>query len=194
MAARHAGRGSSAGPNDVTDCGTVGRVTGVEGFACRTCGTWHDGLPFSFQSLAPDYWTDEAAADGQSELGEEQCIIRGELFFVRALIRLPVLDAEEDFEWGVWVSLSESSFLRMSEVWEHEGREREPPAFGWLSSSLPAYEQPTLNLKTTVHTQPVGLRPLVELEPTDHTLAIEQREGIRRCRVQEFAESIVHGA
>ncbi|MGW1264432.1 DUF2199 domain-containing protein [Streptomyces drozdowiczii] len=37
------------------------------------------------------------------------------------------------------------------------------------------YATTTLNLKTRVHTRPVGDRPFVELEPTDHPLAIEQR-------------------
>jgi len=29
-----------------------------------------------------------------------------------------------------------------------------------------------------VHTQPVGFRPHVEVEPTAHPLAVEQREGV----------------
>jgi len=43
-----------------------------------------------------------------------------------------------------------------------------------------------------VHTQPVGVRPVVELEPTDHPLAVEQRTGITVARVQEFAEQLLH--
>ncbi len=43
-----------------------------------------------------------------------------------------------------------------------------------------------------VQTQPVGMRPLVELETTDHPLAIEQREGITMDRVLELAERILH--
>jgi len=43
-----------------------------------------------------------------------------------------------------------------------------------------------------VHTQLVGRRPLVELEPTDHPLAAEQRVGITMARVQEFAEQLFH--
>ena len=30
-----------------------------------------------------------------------------------------------------------------------------------------------------VHQRPPGLRPTLELEPTDHPLAVHQREGIR---------------
>jgi hypothetical protein len=48
-------------------------------------------------------------------------------------------------------------------------------------------------LKTNIHTNPVGVRPFVELEPTDHPLAVEQRNGITLARVQEIAEIILHG-
>ncbi|MFD9615564.1 DUF2199 domain-containing protein [Streptomyces sp. NPDC059083] len=49
-----------------------------------------------------------------------------------------------------------------------------------------------MNLKTKLHTQPIGDRPLVELEPTDHPLAVEQRTGITSARVQWIAEQILH--
>jgi hypothetical protein len=43
-----------------------------------------------------------------------------------------------------------------------------------------------------VHTREVGQRPRIELEPTDHPLAVEQRQGITRERVQEIAEIVLH--
>jgi hypothetical protein len=46
---------------------------------------------------------------------------------------------------------------------------------------------------THVHTRAVGRRPFVELEPTDHLLAVEQREGITQERVREIAELVLHG-
>jgi hypothetical protein len=167
-------------------------MTGEDGYTCRCCGQWHDGLAFAYGVDAPAYWSPELGADAHSVLEQEICIIGDERFFVRALVRLPVLDADEDFEWGVWVSLSSDNFTRMADVWEQEGREAEPPMFGWLSTELPVYEPSTINLKTMVHTRPVGLRPLVELEPTDHLLSVEQREGISLARVQEFAELLQH--
>jgi hypothetical protein len=76
----------------------------------------------------------------------------------------------------------------MAEVWSTPGREREPAYFGWLSTELPAHSIATLNLKTHVHTEPVGTRPHVVLEPTDHPMAVEQRTGITVHRVHEIAE------
>jgi hypothetical protein len=89
------------------------------------------------------------------------------------------------------VSLSPTNYQRLMELWYQPGRESEPPYFGWLQAQLPLYP-PTLNLKTMVHTQPVSMRPLVELEPTDHPLAVEQHQGITMKRVQEIAELVLH--
>jgi hypothetical protein len=92
---------------------------------------------------------------------------------------------------GVWVSLSEANFERMSELWETLGRENEPAYFSWLSTSVPCYPD-TLNLKAHVHNRPLGERPLVELEPTEHPLAVEQRDGITMARVKEIVECVMH--
>ena len=65
----------------------------------------------------------------------------------------------------------------------------EEPYFGWLSTSIPGYPD-TLNLKTHVHTRAIGIRPFIELEPTNHPLAIEQREGITLQRVEGIKEIV----
>jgi hypothetical protein len=161
-------------------------------FLCRSCGERHDGPPLAYAQPAPAYWLPELADDENSVLGEEQCVIRREHFFVRAQIPIPLLDHDGSFEWGVWVSLSGESFRRMSELWEQDGREQEPACFGWLAVELPVYEPSTLELRTRVHTQPRGRRPLVELEPTDHPLAVEQRAGITMDRVRWIAEAVLH--
>jgi hypothetical protein len=67
-----------------------------------------------------------------------------------------------------------------------EFRDHEGPFFGWLCSDLSIYPQ-TFGLKCTVRLQNRGIRPSIELEPTDHPLAIEQRNGITMDRVKEFA-------
>ncbi len=130
----------------------------------------------------------------RAELSADSCVI--ELpevthFFIRGRLEIPIVGSEDLFVWLVWTSLSEKSFRRVTELWEQPGREGEPPYFGWLCSELP-YSTPTLGLKTHVHTRPVGERPFVEVEQTDHPLAIEQRAGITRDRVQAIAELFAH--
>ena len=65
------------------------------------------------------------------------------------------------------------------------------PFFGWLNAYLKPYPD-TMNLKTQVHLRDNGIRPFIELEPTDHPLAIEQRTGISVTRVAELYEIMVH--
>jgi hypothetical protein len=159
---------------------------------CHSRGQHHDDPPFSYAAPAPAYWRDDLDGDGRSVLDDEVCVIQAQHYFVRARLVIPVLDAETDFEWGVWVSLSRTNFGRMVERWTMPGREREPAYFGWLSTELPGYPIGTLNLKTEVHTAPVGQRPHIVLEPTDHPLAIEQRGGISVQRVREIAGLLLH--
>jgi hypothetical protein len=102
-----------------------------------------------------------------------------------------MLDSDDSFAWEVWVSLSRDSFGRMMDDWEKPGRESGPSYFGWLSNAISGYPS-TINLKTHVHTRPIGRSPAIELEPTDHPLAVEQRTGITAARVREIAELARH--
>jgi hypothetical protein len=51
-----------------------------------------------------------------------------------------------------------------------------------------------MDLKTRVHLRDYGPRPWIELEPTDHPLALEQRNGISIDRVAEIYSVMVHSA
>jgi hypothetical protein len=62
------------------------------------------------------------------------------------------------------------------------------PFFGWLCTRIAFYQQDTLLLKTFAHFRGGGLRPFIELEPTDHPLAVDQKNGIPL----EKAWQIVH--
>ena len=163
---------------------------------CRSCGQRHDGMPMAFGAEAPYYWDPALAQDESSVLEQDYCIINAEHFFVRGNLAIPVTAAPAgtEFTWGVWVSLSRASFARALDVWTTAGRQNEPPYFGWLCTELPVYQPSTLLLKTHVHAQPIGKRPLIELERTDHPLALEQGTGITLARVQEIAEALQHPA
>lgn len=161
-------------------------------FTCSHCGESHD-LPMSFVFEAPVYWYGLPEGDRPSRavLDEELCVIDNQHFFIKGRICIPVHESPDQFVWVVWVSLSETNFKRAVAAWERADREAEPPYFGWLSSEVPGYPS-TRNLKTLVHTRPLGERPEVELEPTDHVLAREQREGVSLARVREMVEAALH--
>ena len=61
-----------------------------------------------------------------------------------------------------------------------------------MSVELAPFYPPTTGLKLNVHTREVGRRPFLELEPTEHPLAVEQRQGITVERVRQLNEAILH--
>ena len=87
-------------------------------------------------------------------------------------------------------SLSKTNFERMSDLWESTGRESEPPYVGWLSTAIPGYER-TVSLKLLVHTQPVGTRPLIQVQEQEHPLYRDQVEGISWARACELSHAAV---
>nr|WSX52961.1 DUF2199 domain-containing protein [Streptomyces sp. NBC_00974] len=164
------------------------------GFTCSCCGDHHAELPMSYSTRAPDDWDPSFENDPDSMLSSDQCVIKGQHFFIGGLVEIPVIGSQDVFSWGVWVSLSKDNFARAVEVWNTQGREAERPYFGWLSTELALYSEGTSNLKTNAHTRPLGRRPSIELEPTDHPLAVEQRTGITLDRVREIAMAVLHPA
>jgi hypothetical protein len=111
-------------------------------------------------------------------------------FFVRGCLEIPIIGRDDRFVWGMWVSVSETNFHRILDLWSASDAENEPPMFGWLCNDIPLYPR-TLELATHVHLRSGGRRPAIELEPTDHPLAIEQREGISIARVEEIAAQLM---
>jgi hypothetical protein len=103
---------------------------------------------------------------------------------ILANIELPVMGRPHDqFVWTCWISLSHKSYNRMQRLWDQPDRAGQESAFGYISSALPTYEPSTFALKSRVHTRAIGLRPWVELEPTEHPLPVEQRDGIGEERI-----------
>ncbi len=162
-------------------------------FKCTACDEWHDGMP-GFGVDAPLFFhaisSEERA--GRCVLDSNTCVIDAEYFFVRGCLEIPVRGEKEPFIRGNWVSLSKQRFDEFMSCFHLPKRAHVGPFFGWLSAELPLYPS-TENLKTRVHLRDDDVRPYVELEPTDHPLAVEQRNGITVDRVAEIYAHYVHG-
>jgi hypothetical protein len=161
-------------------------------FVCSACGETHQGMP-SFGARAPaSYFAiPEAERAARCRLGTDDCVIDESTFFVLGCLDIPVHGESEPFSWGVWVSLSRSSYEQWQWTYEAEKRSHIGPFFGWLNATLKPYPD-TMNLKTRVHLRDGKLRPFIELEPSDHPLYLEQRDGIPVARVAELYTLIVH--
>jgi hypothetical protein len=167
----------------------------TEGYICHTCGKHHPGPPMDFSVDVPYPYLTIPVEERKAHcyLTSDVCVIDGKEFYVRGCLDIPVFDSPRPFTWGVWVSLSEKSFKRAMELWDDDGRDKEPPFFGWLCTRLSPYPDTGL-LKTNVHLRPANQRPFIELEPTDHPLAVEQRNGITMARVREIAAVLLHSS
>lgn len=161
-------------------------------FKCLACEEWHEGMP-SFGATAPLYYYSmpETQREERCHLTSETCVVDDEIFFVRGCIETPVIGVAEPFVWGAWVSLSSKSFDEFVATFEYPNRSEFGPYFGWLSSEFLVYPS-SQSLKTHLHIRELGLRPLIEIEPTDHPLAIEQQAGITVERVAEIYAAYVH--
>jgi hypothetical protein len=155
-------------------------------FRCPVCQELHEDLPHVGMDRPDQYWdVAEAERDRRVELTSDTCVIDGEHHFIRGVIEVPVHGHPDPFGFGAWVSLQRENFLRYL---------REPdsgelgPFFGWLCTRIDYYPEGTLLLRTRAHFRPGGLRPAIEVQPTDHPLARDQREGISL----EKAWEIVH--
>ncbi len=146
---------------------------------CTTCGESHEDLPAAVVS-APAVWF-EASEEEQAEefdLTSDTCIWKDEHFFIRGVLAIKLSDRDGTFEFGVWSTLSRENFLRYMEMFEEVDRVEIEPMFGWFSNGLPGYPD-TINLKCNIIPREPDLRPLIELQPNDHPLSLQQQNGIR---------------
>lgn len=164
-------------------------------WSCAICGIEHDDLPTCYGAEPPWRLLGLAEADlpARVEANADLCVVDGEQFFIRGHIEIPIHGHEAPFAWSVWCSLSRASFEHARAHWTDPERDHEPPYFGWLCTVLPTYPS-TLHLQTMVHARKPGQVPWIEVEPTEHPLAVEQRAGIPWSRVEQIAHvALGHG-
>lgn len=166
---------------------------------CGSCDEWHTGPCLDFGFSQPYHWTKDLDRSSRwsnlipralnkpnpTFLDQDYCSIKGESFFVRGLIHLPIIGAAESLRWGVWGSLSRENFEKLLRMKDDPARVDVPPMFSWLSSQISEYPD-TLGMKMFAHTQEPGTRPYFRLERCDHPLAVEYHHGITPERVREI--------
>jgi hypothetical protein len=161
-------------------------------FRCHRCGEQHTGLP-GWHFAEPAHNVPAAERDARVSLTDDGCTIDDREFYVKGLLEIAVRETDHAFTWGVWLSLSEQSFERYCVLFKDERRAAGESFFGWLCNRLPGYPD-TLLLRTRLHVREYPNRPWVQLEPTDHPLAVDQREGISAERAAAMTEQLLHQA
>lgn len=159
---------------------------------CPCCGISHGGL-IDLACSKPEPWTgsedkvpNSEVASSRHFLSEDFCILDGEHYFVRCTLEIPLIGSGgRHFAYGVWSSLSAKNFRAYVDTFDSGAQRDLGPWFGWFSNRLKGYSE-TLSLKCQVHPRPGRTRPWIELEPTEHPLAVEQRRGITLDRVLQI--------
>lgn len=153
-------------------------------FRCQTCDEIHEGLP-DIGADYPDSYYDvpEDEREKRIFITSDLCSIDNEDFFIRGVIQIDVHGQDNDFGFGVWVSQKKENFQIYVDNFESD---QIGPFFGWLNTRLSCYDEDTLALKTMAHFRGAKTRPYIEVEPTDHPLAIDQRDGISLERAWEL--------
>lgn len=154
-------------------------------YKCSICGEVHDDLP-DIGHDKPYYWftVSEQERAERTELTEDTCIFDNEDYFIRGVLHIPINDYDRDFGFGVWISQKKENF---NSYLDNSDSNQIGPFFGWLSSELNYYGESTLNLKTMAHFIGDGQRPTIEVEPSEHPLAIDQQNGITLAKAWEVA-------
>lgn len=162
-------------------------------WTCSRCGARHEGVPLDWARDRPDYW-DGGRTEGDW-LSDDLCTWTDDAgqpsYFIRGVLPIPIPETGKELGYGVWSSLSATSFRRVVERWDEPARVDEPSYFGWLSNQILGYPD-TLNLPLDVVVQEIDKRPVLMLHDGDHPLIQEQRRGVSMGRVQEIAELNMH--
>ncbi len=161
----------------------------MSGAACSICGGSHDRIG-ALVMPAPDAWlrlSDEPRHGGFCD--DDLCKTPGGDGFVFAILEVPLIGGPQPVvEFGVWAALGEDDFRRYYETYNDRDQSKLGPLSGALANEIEGFAG-AFGLKATVLPQDRGERPLRRLEPSDHPLAVAQREGMPMGKVLEILHS-----
>jgi hypothetical protein len=162
-------------------------------WTCAVCGGTHDVLPaVAFSSPCYYDWATDGEKQRDFELTSDTCVWRDEdqeHFFVRCVLDVPILGADDVLSFGVWSSLSADSFERYLAGWDDPFRSQSGTMFGWLSNRIPEYPD-TVALSCDVVPRDNGLRPQLFLTDEANGFAKLQRQGIARDDAMEYVHRV----
>ena len=160
---------------------------------CACCGKRFEGSP-SYAFNEPLHYLCLSPEEQQTrcELNSDFCIIRHDAqtdYFIRVCLEIPIHGLPEPFLWGVWVSISEKNFKRYADTCDTP--DEADSYFGWLSNEIPSCAE-TMKLKILSHPRRNNQRPWIEIEPSDHPLYHDWKNGITEEQAQAMMLKLMH--
>ena len=163
-------------------------------FKCTKCGKVHDELP-ALAFMSPDYYSYLSDEDkkNMAELSEDFCIIRHPEQtdrFIRTTMTFQIVDACEDLDYGIWVSVSEKTFDDYKADFKNniEGK----TYFGRICNEIPEYEESTLGLHVNVETRANGIRPEIIPHQSEHDLIKDWEKGILISEAEQRVQNMMN--
>jgi len=159
-------------------------------YKCANCDEWHTDIPaLVFPHPAAYYAISKWQRLIRVWSTPETCVIDNRSFFVRGNLNISVDGLVERLAFGVWVKLTQKDFMTFQSLLETPGRENHAPLTTTLANMPKGY--PKENLAANLNFLPLPARPHIKLEPVDHPLAVEQRNGIDVERLRVIVETML---
>ncbi len=121
-------------------------------------------------------------------LTNDWCVIDESRFYIRGCLYVPVMDANDQFAWGLWARISKPAFQRYYELYSADGSQ-EPAFDGFLCGEQRGYEGLD-GLEVKVQLRTASERPGFILKEYDHLLYLEQQAGITLHGVHEILATL----
>lgn len=164
-------------------------------YKCTSCGQEHESWPALTYS-SPSQYNDltQEEKNTVAELSSDFCIINDPDqtdYFIRCTLTQKVVDHCEELDYGIWVSLSEKSYINYRD--NYLNPDHLTQYFGWFCNRIFGYDD-TLSIPTTVRTKAGNSRPqIIPHEDFDHPFVFDYYNGITKLeaerRIQNMLES-----
>ena len=163
-------------------------------YVCAMCGREHEGPPLAYDF--PPIPASVGQVVGRDELEQrtrrtdDQFFLDEERFWLKGLLELPVLDAEQPLLFGVWVEVERDVLTAIERAWDTDELVRSRFE-GTFDTIVWPYKN-ALGLLVGLDYHSREQRPRVVVLDAAHELGREQRDGITLERVRELAARIEH--
>jgi hypothetical protein len=151
-------------------------------FTCSCCGENHEEWP-ALTFISPDNYSCLSEHDKKSigYIDNDFCTInhRDQIDrFIRCILIQKVNDHCEDLDYGLWVSLSEKSYVDYEKNFKKDSEEK--GYFGWLCNDIIDYEF-SESIPMNVFTRNNGQRPeIIPHKDFDHPFVKDYYNGISK--------------
>lgn len=161
-------------------------------FRCSTCEKEHVGIPAWGWNYPLSYFlVPEHERATRCFLTSDLCVVDDEAFYISGCLEVPVTGTTDFLSLRVWVAVGETDFMEYQNLVGVQLRSSHGPYLGRLEAAIPTYPD-TGDLVVSLQVRDNGIRPLVLLEPTDHPLYLEQKEGASDQRVIMLYDYFMH--